>query len=141
MLAFSIFTFWTIGQYSTASRNYLAKRRLLLSSPFLSFSFRASHTGTKGRVNPFDETPCQTQVQPFKKGVSNCATQDSIMNIHNNIQITYVKIKCVLKDSSYDTPYKRFSCSQYLLLVRVQARKIVSKCPHMKNDSIFTHRG
>ncbi|WMV45611.1 hypothetical protein MTR67_038996 [Solanum verrucosum] len=53
VLAFSTFIFWTIGRYSTTSRNYLVKRRLLLSSPFLSFSFRASHTGTKGGVNPF----------------------------------------------------------------------------------------
>uniref|UniRef100_M1DQU2 Uncharacterized protein n=1 Tax=Solanum tuberosum TaxID=4113 RepID=M1DQU2_SOLTU len=34
MLAFNIFTFWTIGRYSTASRKYSAKRGLLLSSPF-----------------------------------------------------------------------------------------------------------
>ncbi|KAG5614637.1 hypothetical protein H5410_014461 [Solanum commersonii] len=32
------------------------------------------------------------------------ATQDSIMNIHNKIQITYAQINCVLKDSSCDTP-------------------------------------
>ncbi|KAG5605922.1 hypothetical protein H5410_027414 [Solanum commersonii] len=31
----------------------------------------------------------QTQVQPFKKGVSNSATQHLILNIHNKIQITY----------------------------------------------------
>ncbi|KAG5605921.1 hypothetical protein H5410_027413, partial [Solanum commersonii] len=37
--------------------------------------------------------------------------------------------------------YQRFLCLQHLLLVQVQARKKVSKCPHMKNDSIFTHRG
>jgi len=47
VLAFSIFTFWTIGQYSTSSRNYSAKHRLLLSAPFLSSSFRASHTGKR----------------------------------------------------------------------------------------------
>ncbi|KAG5595519.1 hypothetical protein H5410_036751 [Solanum commersonii] len=46
----------------------------------------------------------QTQVQSFKKGILNSATQDSIMNIHNKIQITYAKINCVLKYSSCDTP-------------------------------------
>uniref|UniRef100_M1DI06 Uncharacterized protein n=1 Tax=Solanum tuberosum TaxID=4113 RepID=M1DI06_SOLTU len=34
MLAFSIFTFWTIGRYSTASRNYSVKRRLLFHHLF-----------------------------------------------------------------------------------------------------------
>ncbi|KAG5595142.1 hypothetical protein H5410_036374, partial [Solanum commersonii] len=37
--------------------------------------------------------------------------------------------------------YQRLSCSQYSLLVQFQAQQKVSKCPHMKNDSIFTHRG
>ncbi|KAG5570236.1 hypothetical protein H5410_060002, partial [Solanum commersonii] len=49
--------------------------------------------------------------------------------------IVYLKIQVV----TYH--YQRFSCSQYLLLVQVQAQQKVSKCPHMKNDSIFTHRG
>ncbi|KAG5611087.1 hypothetical protein H5410_022368 [Solanum commersonii] len=34
VLAFNILTLWTIGRYSTTSRKYLGKRRLLLSSPF-----------------------------------------------------------------------------------------------------------
>ncbi|KAG5606714.1 hypothetical protein H5410_028206 [Solanum commersonii] len=45
----------------------------------------------------------QTQVQPFKKGISNNATQDSIINVHNKTQFTYAKIKCALKDSSCDS--------------------------------------
>ena len=83
----------------------------------------------------------QTQVQPFKKGVSNSATQDSIMNIQNKIQITYALINCILKDLSCDTPLPDILVLAILLLLQVQARQKVSKCPHMKNDSIFTHRG
>ncbi|KAG5586184.1 hypothetical protein H5410_046618 [Solanum commersonii] len=49
----------------------------------------------------------QTQVQPFKKGVSNSATQDSIMNVHNKTQFTYAKIKCALKNSSCDSPISK----------------------------------
>ncbi|KAG5619624.1 hypothetical protein H5410_004842 [Solanum commersonii] len=41
---------------------------------------------------------------PFKNGVSNSATQDSIMNAHNKTQFTYARINCVLKDLSCDTP-------------------------------------
>ncbi|KAG5571498.1 hypothetical protein H5410_061264 [Solanum commersonii] len=37
-------------------------------------------------------------------GVSNSATQDSIMSAHNKTQFTYARINCVLKDSSCDTP-------------------------------------
>ncbi|KAG5599019.1 hypothetical protein H5410_030389 [Solanum commersonii] len=50
---------------------------------------------------------CQTQVQPFKKGVSNSATQDSIMSAHNKTQFTYARINCVLKDTSCDTPLQK----------------------------------
>ncbi|WMV50868.1 hypothetical protein MTR67_044253 [Solanum verrucosum] len=57
--------FWTIRRYSTASRNYSAKRQLLLSSPFLSFSLRASHTGTKGEVNSFGESPSTWRCSGF----------------------------------------------------------------------------
>ncbi|KAG5595707.1 hypothetical protein H5410_036939 [Solanum commersonii] len=46
-----------IGRDSTASRNYSAKCRLLLSSPFLSCSFRASRTRTKSGVHPFGVSP------------------------------------------------------------------------------------
>ncbi|KAG5590699.1 hypothetical protein H5410_041213, partial [Solanum commersonii] len=49
----------------------------------------------------------QTQVQLFKKSVSNSATQDSIMSAHNKTQFTYARINCVLKDSSCDTPLQK----------------------------------
>uniref|UniRef100_M1DQV7 Uncharacterized protein n=1 Tax=Solanum tuberosum TaxID=4113 RepID=M1DQV7_SOLTU len=48
--AFSIFAFWNIGRYSTASQNYSATRRLLFFIADLIFSFRVQHTGTLGEV-------------------------------------------------------------------------------------------
>ncbi|KAG5576715.1 hypothetical protein H5410_056849 [Solanum commersonii] len=81
------------------------------------------------------------KIQLFRKGVSNSVTQDLIMNIHNEIQITYGNINCVVKDSSCDTPL-----SEILMLVisatcASSSSTKVFKCPHMKNDSVFTQRG
>ncbi|KAG5584631.1 hypothetical protein H5410_045065, partial [Solanum commersonii] len=49
-LAFSIFAFWIIRWYSTASQNCSATRRLLFFITDFIFSFRDQHTGTKGKI-------------------------------------------------------------------------------------------
>ncbi|KAG5571227.1 hypothetical protein H5410_060993 [Solanum commersonii] len=45
----------------------------------------------------------KTQIWQSKKDVSNSATQDSTMNVHNKTQLTHATINCILKDSSCDT--------------------------------------
>ncbi|WMV08776.1 hypothetical protein MTR67_002161 [Solanum verrucosum] len=55
--AFSIVMFWVIERHGTASRNFSVKCRLLLFSVDLILSFRAQHTGTKGQVKPFGDSP------------------------------------------------------------------------------------
>ena len=82
----------------------------------------------------------KTQVQQFKKDVSNSATQDSIMNAHNKTQFTYAKIKCVLKVSSCDLPISTNLMLTILASNASSSSTIVFKCPHTKNDSIFTQK-
>ncbi|KAG5586025.1 hypothetical protein H5410_046459, partial [Solanum commersonii] len=116
--------------------NCLATRRLLLFSADSILSFKAQHTGTKVLL-----VLKQTQVQSFNMGVSNSATQDSIMNAHNKTQFTYAKIKCALKYSSCDSPISK---NLMLTILASNASSIstkVFKCPHTRNDSIFTHNG
>uniref|UniRef100_M1DXJ7 Uncharacterized protein n=1 Tax=Solanum tuberosum TaxID=4113 RepID=M1DXJ7_SOLTU len=55
--AFSIVVLWVIGQHGTASRKCSAMRRLLPLSADLILSFRDQHTGTKGELRPFDDSP------------------------------------------------------------------------------------
>ncbi|KAG5599137.1 hypothetical protein H5410_030507 [Solanum commersonii] len=79
-----------------------------------------------------------TQVQLFKKGVSNSATQDSKMNAHKKTQLTYAKIKCALKDSTCDTPISKNLMLTILASNASLSSTKVFKCPHTRNDSIFT---
>ncbi|KAG5596745.1 hypothetical protein H5410_037977, partial [Solanum commersonii] len=99
---------FVVGRYGTDSRNFSAMRRLFHFLANLIFSFRAQHTGTKSDLQAdrrLTNWACvyQTQVQLFKKDVSNNATQDSIMDAHNKTHFTHAKINCTLKDSSCDS--------------------------------------
>uniref|UniRef100_M1E0T8 Uncharacterized protein n=1 Tax=Solanum tuberosum TaxID=4113 RepID=M1E0T8_SOLTU len=54
---FSIVVLWVIGRHGTSSRNFSVMRRLLPFSADLIISFRAQHTGTKGEVRLFGDSP------------------------------------------------------------------------------------
>ncbi|KAG5591336.1 hypothetical protein H5410_041850 [Solanum commersonii] len=55
--AFSILVLWVIGRHETASRSFSAIHRLFPFFADLIISFKAQHTGTKGEVGPFDNSP------------------------------------------------------------------------------------
>ncbi|KAG5605465.1 hypothetical protein H5410_026957 [Solanum commersonii] len=130
-----------------------------LVHPRLALAFSiivAQHTGTKVKDKTFWRLTEQvrrfsnlhffilsaafTQVQPFKKEVSSNATQDSIMNAHNKTQFTYVKILCVPKDSSCDTPFSKILKLAILASNASSISTKVFECPHRKDDSILSHK-
>ncbi|KAG5599446.1 hypothetical protein H5410_030816 [Solanum commersonii] len=63
------------------------------------------------------------------------------MSAHNKTQFTYAKIKCALKDSSCDSSISKNLMLTILALNASSSSTIVLKCPHTKNDTIFTHKG
>ncbi|KAG5631667.1 hypothetical protein H5410_003384, partial [Solanum commersonii] len=83
----------------------------------------------------------KTQFQQFKTDVSNSATQDSIMNAHKKTQLIHARINCALKDSSCDSPLSNILKFIILASNASSSSTKVLKCPHTKNDSIFTHNG
>ncbi|KAG5595750.1 hypothetical protein H5410_036982 [Solanum commersonii] len=99
----------------------------------------AQHTGTKGEVRPLGDSPSGL-VQQFNKDVSNSATQDSIMNVHNKTQFTYARINCVLKGSSCDTQLPKILKLAILSSNASSTSTKAFECPHKNDDSIFTLR-
>ncbi|KAG5589975.1 hypothetical protein H5410_040489 [Solanum commersonii] len=63
------------------------------------------------------------------------------MNAHKKTQLTYARINCALKDSSYDSPLAKILKFTILASNASSSSTMVLKCPHTKNDSIFTHNG
>ncbi|KAG5631357.1 hypothetical protein H5410_003074, partial [Solanum commersonii] len=90
-------------------------------------------------LNPYTWKSSKTQVQQFKKDVSNNATKYSIMNAHKKTQLTHARINCALKDSSCDSPLPKILKFTILASNASSSSTKVLKCPHTKNDSIFTH--
>ncbi|KAG5591504.1 hypothetical protein H5410_042018 [Solanum commersonii] len=63
------------------------------------------------------------------------------MNAHNKTQFTYAEIECALKDSSCDLPRSKNLMLTILASNANSSSTKVFKCPHTRNDSIFTHNG
>ena len=63
------------------------------------------------------------------------------MNAHNKTQLTHAMINCALKDSNYDSPLSKMLKFTILASNANSSSTKVLKCPHNKDDSIFTHNG
>ncbi|KAG5631595.1 hypothetical protein H5410_003312 [Solanum commersonii] len=148
-ITFIIIVLWVIGAQHNGTKG---KVRPLEASPsglgdpqdFISLFLSASFF-LRRSVHAFLQTSNtgdlrQTQVQPLKKGVSNSATQDSIMNAHNKTKFTHAKIKCALKDSSCDSPISKNLILTILASNVSSTSTKVFKYPHTRNDSIFTRK-
>ncbi|KAG5595620.1 hypothetical protein H5410_036852 [Solanum commersonii] len=144
-------------------QNCSATHRLLLFIADLIFSFRAQHTGTLGKVKVFRRPAKRirrssgllffifsavlflfankTQVQQFKKGcLKQCYTRLNHECTYKT-QFAHKKVKYALKVSSCDTPLSKILNLTILASNASSNSTKVFKCPHTKNDSIFTHNG
>ena len=61
------------------------------------------------------------------------------MNAQNKAQLTHAMINCALKDSNCDSPLSKMLKFTILASNASSSSIKVLKCPHNKDDSIFTH--
>ncbi|KAG5605718.1 hypothetical protein H5410_027210 [Solanum commersonii] len=61
------------------------------------------------------------------------------MNAHKKTQLIHARINCAIKDSSCDSPLPNNLKLTILASNASSSLTKVFKCPHTKNDSIFTH--
>ncbi|KAG5631590.1 hypothetical protein H5410_003307, partial [Solanum commersonii] len=99
--------------------------RGLINSPNLNICFSSS----------------KTQVQQFKKVVSNSATQDTTVNTHQKSQLTQARINFAFKVSTCESPLSKNLELTILSSNASSSSTKEIKCPHKKNDSIFTDNG
>ncbi|KAG5571483.1 hypothetical protein H5410_061249 [Solanum commersonii] len=82
----------------------------------------------------------KTQVQQFKRDVSNSATQDSIMNGHRRLNLLMQGSIVYSKSQVVTHHYQKISSSIYFLHMEVQAQQRYSNALTQKNYSIITHK-
>ncbi|KAG5569048.1 hypothetical protein H5410_058814, partial [Solanum commersonii] len=127
---------WQLAQWFRRSSSLLF---FVLSAALFLFAHECTCFVPQSKYRKIKDLHHKTQVQQFKKDVSNSATQDSIMNAHKKTQLTHARINCALKNSSCDSPLSKILKFTILASNASSRSTMVLKCPHTKNDSIFTH--
>ncbi|KAG5631655.1 hypothetical protein H5410_003372 [Solanum commersonii] len=128
-LAFNFFALRVVGRYSTTSRNYSPTRRVLHFITILIFPFRAQYTGTKGDLQADRRLTNWAQRSSglhffvlFSRLIPSCQTQ-----------FTHVRINCVPKDSSCDTPLPK------ILKLAILASNASSSSTKPQQDAKSSH--